>query len=301
MPSLPSGPDAAPQKAPAMRKTAKPPYAAPKGHKPVKHTKAAKTQTAAMQEPKTAARKPGDKMALIAVWVVLGLVLVSILIVMSAQRRAENIPSALDQKVLKGLMVDHTFTPNTGKRYVQISEGAERNVSVLESGTVLPVISRYNFQALSKENYQVIGAAPWALSINISSNENDPELLRYLFNQDEMIKSFLARKEVAPLLADPKALAQAVANEPAVKTFFAEEAIAQVLTDPALFDAFTGSRFLAYLLISKAGKYYRDHPQEAAQIINASPTLRALKANPAVRKAVSENTYLKKIAPTLLK
>ncbi len=317
MPSLPTDDQAshkasapaktsASSKAAPVRKTARASKAAEaaaaKLDKLFKRVRPAKKQSAspapAQEKP---ARKPGDKMVLIAVWGVLGLVLVSLLIVMSAQRRAENIPSALDQSLVKGLAVDRVFTPNTGKRYVQISEGMERNVSVQESGSTLPVISRYNFKALTKQNYEVIGAAPWALSINIDSNKNDAELLRYLFNQDDMIKSFLARQEVAPLLSDPKALAQVAADEQAVKAFFASDAVAQVLNDPALFEAFTGSRFMAYLLISKSGKYYRDHPQEAAKIIQASPTLRALKQSAAVRKAVSENTYLKKIAPTLLK
>lgn len=55
-----------------------------------------------------------------------------------------------------------------------------------------------------------------------------------------------------------------------------------------------GSRFMSYLLISKAVKYFRDRPQEAARIIAANPYLKELQQNPHVRVAVLENPYLKK-------
>ncbi len=232
---------------------------------------------------------------------VTGLALVSLLFLMSAQNRAENISSFLDPTVLKGLTVNQSFNPNTGKKYVQVSEGAERNVAVRALGSTLPVISRYNFRALTKDNYEVMGAAPWALSINVTSNIEDPDLLRYLFNQDDMIKSFLARKDVAPYLADAQTLAQLAGNEQALEAFFNEDAAKQVLASPKVIEALAGSRFFAYLLISKAAKFYRENPEQAAQLIAASPTLSELKKNEAVRKAVEDNVYLKNIAPTLLK
>lgn len=251
--------------------------------------------------PAAAAPQRKDKTLPVVGGVIMALVLASLLFVFSAQRRAENIPSTLDSAVLKGLVVDRTFTPVTAPRYVQISEGRDRNVSVKNLGSTLPVISRYNFKTLTADNYAVIGAAPWALSINISSNAEDPDLLRYLFNQDAMIKAFLAREDVAAVLEDPAALARLAGDETALQRFFAEEAVQQVLASEALIDMLGQSRFMAYLLLSQAGKFYRAHPAEAARLVRQSPTLSALKQNTAVRKAVAENAYLKKIAPTLLK
>ena len=232
---------------------------------------------------------------------VFGLVLLSLLFILSSQNKAENVSRALDPNALKGLVVDRTFSPKTERRYVQISEGQDRNVTVTQSGSTLPVISRYNFRALTPNNYKVIGAAPWALSINVSSNIEDAELLRYLFNQQDVIDSFLARGDVAPRLSDEKALAQLAADETALQTFFAEETVQRVLASEKALSALAGSRLFAYLLVSKAAKYYRDNPAQAAKLIQASPTLNALKQNPHVRKAVQENTYLKNIAATLLK
>ncbi len=234
---------------------------------------------------------------------VFGLVLISLLFILSSQHKAENVSNALDPNALKGLVVDHTFSPKGDRKYVQISEGADRNVTLTGNyaSYSLPVISRYNFRSFTARNYEVIGAAPWALSINVEANIADPELLRYLFNQQKVIDHFLKRTDVQPLLDSEKTLAEMAANEEALKSFFADKTVQQVLQDEKVLSALAGSRLFSYLLISKAVKYYRDHPAQAVKLIQASPTLTSLKQNPNVRKVVQENTYLKNIAPTLLK
>ncbi len=272
----------------------------PKGQQ--KTTAAAQTGVSAQQAAaRAAARKASDKRAAIIAGVVTALVLVSLLFIFSAQKRAENITSSLDPSVLKGLVVDRTFNPSSGKRYVQVGEGQDRNVTVVESGSTLPVISRYNYRALTPNNYKVIGAAPWALSINVSSNAEDPELLRYLFNRTEVTEAFLARPDVAPLLADPAALAHLAQDPKAVADFLADETVQKVLASPQLLQALAGSRLFSSLLISKAVKYYRDNPAQAARLINSNAALAALKRNPAVRQEVAQNNYLKNISATLLK
>lgn len=250
---------------------------------------------------RAAARKASDKRAAIIAGVVTALVLVSLLFIFSAQKRAGNITASLDPSVLKGLVVDRTFNPSSEPRYVQVGEGQDRNVTVVESGSTLPVISRYNYLALTPNNYKVIGAAPWALSINVSSNAEDPQLLRYLFNRPEVTEAFLARPDVAPLLADPAALARLAQDPKAVADFLADETVQQVLASPQLLQALAGSRLFSSLLVSKAVKYYRDHPAQAARLIHANTALAALKRNPAVRQEVARNHYLKNISATLLK
>ena len=249
-------------------------------------------------------KKQAERLPLIVLGGVFGLVLISLLFILSAQHRAENVSRALDPAALKGLVVDRTFSPKGERRVLQISEGAERNVTLTAGNYAsfsLPVISRYNFRALTEENYKTIGKAPFALSINVEANLADAELLHYLFNQQKMIDEFLQRPDVAPLLTDEKALAQAAADEKKLQSFFAQDMVQKVLASESVLLALTGSRLFSYLLVSKAVKYYRNNPDQAVKLIQASPTLQALKNNPNVRKAVQENTYLKKIAPTLLK
>ena len=82
--------------------------------------------------------------------------------------------------------------------------------------------------------------------------------------------------------------------------FFDSETVKQVLASEQMVLAVANSRFMSYLLISKAVKYFRDRPQEAARIIASNPHLKALQGNPHIRKAVEQNTYLKPIATILL-
>lgn len=242
-----------------------------------------------------------NRSLLIAGIVVVALLLLTVWFVSNARNRADNIAAFLDPAVLQGLAVDAEFNPNSGTRYIQIREGQDRNVTVQELGSTLPVISRYNYRALTPNNYKIIGEAPYALTINVSSNIDDPDLLRYLFNNDNTAKAFIARADVAPLLEDPALLAQAAADPNRVNAFLADETVQKVLASSDLVDALAGSRLFSYMLISKAVKYYRDRPAEAAKLINSNPALAALKQNPNVRKAVAENSYLKNISATLLK
>ncbi len=220
---------------------------------------------------------------------------------MMSKNRAENLVAALDPSQLKGLeQKDAVFNPNKDVKFVEVREGQDRNVAVSNLGSTLPIISRFNFQTLTNKNYEIIGAAPWALTTNFQSNLSDPEMIRYLLANDTMINAFLTRDDVAPLLEDPQLLAALCEDPQAMQSFFTQDTVQAVLADPQLVRTVLGSRFMSYLLISKSGKYFRTHPQEAAAVISQSPYLAALRQNEGVVTAVKENPYLKNIARELL-
>ena len=251
---------------------------------------------------RAAAKAASNKVLTICTCMMVVLVVVSLVFVLSSKNRAENISNSLDPNALKGLVVNQTFNPNKNVRYEYISAGQDRSVSnVTQYGSTLPVISRYNFKSLNKDSYNIIGEAPYALSINITSNANDPELLRYLFNRDDVAEGFFKRPEVASLVADPKAVSALVTERKKINAFLQSEAVQMVLADPKLLNAIAQSRLVSRILISPALKYYRDNPALAAKMINANPELAALKKNPHIRQAVAANNYLKKNSSILLK
>lgn len=231
---------------------------------------------------------------------VLGIAAIVWLVALNAKNRAEDLSSALDPKAVQGLVSNADFNPNKNVTYVQIYEGQDRNVAVDELGTTLPIINRFNYQSITPKNYGVIGMAPWALTENFAANISDAELLHYLLNRKEVGEAFISRSDVAPLLADPQLLAAFAQDNAKLNEFFESDVVKQVLANPDLVRKIGGSRFMSYLLTSKAVKYYRDHPQEAVNVINASPALSALRQNPGVRQAVVSNSYLKGIASQLL-
>ncbi len=271
---------------------------------PQKLVKEQARQAAAEESRRKAAAQPKtwlDYLPMAAMIITIGVLFLSLIFIMASKNKAENIPASLDPDNLKGLVVDKEFNPSTGVRYVQVREGQDRSVNVTTLGTTIPIISRFNLNTINQGNLETIGAAPWALTSNIAANVDDPDILPYLLNRDEMIKAFIERPDAANLLNDPIELRLFVEDQAAMDEFFQDETVRRVLSDEKLLKTIAGSRFMAFLLISKSGKYYRDHPQEAAKIINSNAYLREMKNNPAVRRAVQNNTYLKKIAPILLK
>ncbi len=222
------------------------------------------------------------------------------LVALNAKNRAEDISAALDPKNLQGLASNADFDPTREVTYVQIYEGQDRNAAVDELGTTLPIINRFNYQSITPKNYGIIGMAPWALTENFAANIKDADLLHYLLNRKEVGEAFISRSDVAPLLEDPQLLAAFAQDSAKLNEFFESDIVKQVLSNADLVRKIGSSRFMSYLLTSKAIKYYRDHPQEAVKVITASPQLSALRQNPGVRQAVTGNYYLKSIAPQLL-
>ncbi|MBP5403896.1 MAG: hypothetical protein J6Y17_02265 [Elusimicrobiaceae bacterium] len=265
--------------------------------------KATKTPAAATQTQQTRSKKSSALVNSLALAIALGVLVVAALVwlvMLNAKSRAEDLSTALDPETLQGLTADTDFNPSVGVTYVQVQEGQDRNVAVDELGTTLPIVNRFNYQSITPKNYGIIGMAPWALTENFAANLKDVDLMHYLLNRKEVADAFAARADVAPLLEDPQLLAAFAQDTPTLTEFFESDVVKQVLANPDMVRKIGSSRLMSQLLISKAVKYYRDHPQEAVQIINASPVLSALRQNPGIRQAVRENNYLKSIAPQLL-
>lgn len=232
---------------------------------------------------------------------ILVIVFITWLFVLNAKNKADNLTQALEPNQIEGLTYEAAdFNPSNNVTYVQINEGTDRNVAVDTLGTTLPIISRYNYQSITPNNYKIIGMAPWALTENFAANTQDPQIIQYLLNRPEVGEAFIARPDVAPLLEDPQLLAALAQDQATLNEFFNSDVITQLLANEQMVRVIGKSRFMSHLLISKAVKYYRDRPQEAVKLINASPALRTLKQNPGVRQAVEENHYLKSIAKQLL-
>jgi len=254
----------------------------------------------AVQENAVAEKKRNDVILMGVGGLIFLLLVITGIVSFVSKTRSENLNAAIDPEQVKGLQSETEFKPNSGVTHIQLQEGQNRNVDVTQLGSTLPIISRFNYKSFGEQELGVIGAAPWALTNNFASNINDPELIRYLLSKDEVSKAFIAREDVSPLLDDPQLLAAFTEDKNTMARFFGNETVKQVLADEKMVRVVAGSRFMGYLLISKAGRYYREHPQEAAKIIAGNYYLRQLQENPAVQTAVQENHYLKQIATTIL-
>lgn len=265
-----------------------------------KATSAAAVPAAAQAEARDERKKQDATLLGVGVGVVV-LVLLTMVFVLSAKNRAEDLVAALDPDQVQGLALkDKEFNPNQEVRVVNVQEGHDRSVAVTQLGSTLPIISRFNYKTFTPQSFEVIGAAPWALMMNFSSNLADPDLMRYLLANDKMIQAFLKRPDVEPLLTDPQMLVAFTADADTLNGFFESDVVKGILANEKMVQAVAGSRWMSYMLISPSGKYFRKNPKEAAAVIQASPALQKLRSNSYVRAAVQSNRYLKNIAPTLL-
>ena len=239
------------------------------------------------------------------VFVSVGVVLLALLtfsFLLSVKKRAENVSRELDPSSVKGLIFsEQEFNPKAATTYVQFKEGGDRSVAALGVGATLPIVSRYNFQAMTDKNFEVIGAAPWALTNNFASNLNDPDLMLRVLSNDKVIQAFLTRPDVEPLLEDPQLLVSFASDTASMKEFFEDDTVKALLADEKMVRMIGSSKFMSHLLTSPAVKYYRDRPQEAASVIRGNTYLSRVQQNPYVQAAVKENPYLKSIASVLLK
>ncbi len=224
-----------------------------------------------------------------------GLLGLTVLFMWLSQRQVETIADDLVP-----IQESRDFNPKVGVKYVQIQEGQEHFDAYTNVGSMLPILNRFNKENFTRQNYEVIGAAPWALLTNINSNINDPEVIRQLLSNEDMIQSFLRRPGMGQLLADPQQLRNLVDQTYAIDNFFSNATVQAILADSQLVRIVASSRFMSHLLVSPGVKYYRDHPQEALAVIRRNATLNSLRQNPGVQQAVRENAYLKSIAGVLL-
>lgn len=265
-----------------------------------KAASAASVPAAAQSESRAERKKQDVTLLGVGIGVVV-LVLLTMVFVLSAKNRAEDLVAALDPDQVQGLALkDKEFNPNQEVRVVNVQEGHDRSVAVTQLGSTLPIISRFNYKTFTPQSFEVIGAAPWALTMNFSSNLADPDMMRYLLANDKLIEAFLKRPDVEPLLSDPQMLVAFTADADTLSDFFESDVVKGVLANEKMVQAVAGSRWMSYLLISTSGKYFRKNPKEAAAVIQASPALQKLRSNSYVRAAVQNNRYLKSIASTLL-
>lgn len=273
----------------------------PVKHKEAQTTAAVVAASSQKEENKQLRSSKKDFPILVIGGVCVFLLLITMFFFLKAKNRAEDMVAALDPGQVEGLHVEgNEFNPKQNITYIQVQEGQDRNVTIENSGSTLPIISRSNVKTFTKDNYEMIGDAPWALTTNFAANIEDPGLVRILLDNNDMIQAFVMRPDVAPLLEDPAMLLAFAQDEASLADFFESDTVQAVLANEQMLRNTVGSRFVGFLLISKSGKYFREHLPEALAVINASPTLRGLRQNPAVRKAIEENPKLGPLASQLL-
>ncbi|WP_424245649.1 hypothetical protein Dip510_000587 [Elusimicrobium posterum] len=228
---------------------------------------------------------------------------VLVLLPLTIKSRADNMRArALDPKIINDMKLDVPLQAQvvtvTGDNSTQ--EG-QRSVGYGNIGSAIVTPARYNIGTFGEKDYDTLGTAPWGLLNTVSLNEDDPEMIYYVFNNITVNNAFLARADVKDLVNDPKVLYAVIQNEEALSNFFNYNAVRTALSKPKVVEAIAGSRIMDSILRAPAAQYFLKNPKTSANLISKSPTLTELKNNPAIAAAFKKNKHTSKAAVVILK
>jgi len=239
----------------------------------------------------------------IMVWTIVAFLALLLLIPASyAIKKARSIDTTIPPDTLAGLKanvrVSHTQPGQaTG---MEILTPGSRAPLYDNAGAALLIPVRANISTFGEKDFKFTGTAPWALLNTVAANINDPEMVRYIFNHRVVVDAFINRTDVKSLLDDPEALYNVVSDEAAVSKFFGYADMKSALSNPKIIDTVAKSMLMDAILQTPAAQYYLKNPKTAADIINKSETLSALKNNPNIADAVKTNRRTAPVSSILL-
>ncbi|MGB2578271.1 hypothetical protein AAIR98_000190 [Elusimicrobium simillimum] len=236
----------------------------------------------------------------------IGILLLFLLIALPvsyAVKKAKNIDSAIDPVIIEGLKVNvDVRKPSSGGVITgDIIGSGLRGVEYVDTGSAIVIPVRSNINTFVEKDFKLIGTAPWALLNTVHTNLDDAAVIRFVFNTVAVNDAFMARKDVNALLQDPKALYAVALDEAALQKFFNYTAVKAALANPKVVETIAASRIMDSVLRSPAVQYFIKNPKSTAATINKSPTLSALKNNPAIANALKTNKHTKNVASIILK
>ena len=236
---------------------------------------------------------------IIIIFIIVLLALVAAWPVSLLMRKANHLETGVSPQELQ---VNVNLQAPQDNNYVPAAmRGPTRGVSYNDADTELIIPVRANLKTFGPKDFNLVGRAPWALLTTVARNSKDIPMIRYIFSHPTVVQAFLSRPDVAPLVSDPNALYKAAQNEYRLSVFFNYDAVKTVLSDPAAIDAIAKSALMANILNGNAAQYFIKNPKAAAAVINKSPTLTALKHNPAIANAVRNHQATRNIAGIILK
>lgn len=217
-------------------------------------------------------------------------------------KKANNMEDALDPKELAALQVNVDISDT----YEDIASGpavtrtASRRVANRDVDTELLIPVRDNLKSFGEKDFNLVGRAPWALLTTVSANVDDVAVVKYIFSNPVVVNAFIERADVKPLITDPAKLLDAIKNEYLLSTFLNYDGVQAGLGNPKIVEAIATSRLMDTILQMQSAQYFIKNPRTAANFINQSPSLTALKANAALVAAVRNHPATKAVAPIWL-
>ncbi len=124
---------------------------------------------------------------------------------------------------------------------------------------------------------------------------NNPKALKALFDNEFVVKGFLARETVKRNLSDPKALETYLSNSQAIANFLNNETVKKIFNNPQLLNTLAQSKMVSEIMTSPAVSALLSNQQKMNELLQKNPQLNEVLANPNVLSALSQNPQSAKI------
>lgn len=243
-------------------------------------------------------KKNSNTMFIIIITAVMFMAVVPVYIL---SKKVDNINNVVTPEIAGRFKTDKELDIPAAQSGV-LRQGNRVGAGFVNTGAEIIFPSRQNMHTFGDRDFHLLGAAPWGLLLTVEMHAQDADMVRYVFNQPAVSDGFMERADIKNLLGTPEVFYVALKNEPAVSRFLNNEAMLAALEEPKVIEAVAKSRLMYNILNTPAVQYFIKNPNSLRdEVINKSPSISALKKNPAIVKAVRENKQTGPIASIILR
>ena len=167
---------------------------------------------------------------------------------------------------------------NTGESIVSPVETRQTQAARYDDvGKAIKSLNIGNIAYASADDLRLIGATNWSLNNTVANNLNFPQVIEVVFNNQDVMKGFFGRQDVADVLNNYLSVSDSVENNSQEMVALIEgDAFKGVLKDPELLTKLFNSALIQQILFSRSANYFLTNPNEAKKLIEGNKTLAPL-------------------------
>ncbi|MCX7905587.1 MAG: hypothetical protein N2446_02675 [Elusimicrobiales bacterium] len=162
-------------------------------------------------------------------------------------------------------------------------------------------IDNQQINTIKQKEMTSIGYKQGFLSQAVGKLINNPKAIKALFDNEFVVKGFLARQTVKNALSDPKYLENILTNSQIISNFFNNENVKAALKNQEVINAIAQSKLMNEIISSPAVNQLLNNQNSINNIIQKMPQATELLANPYILQALSQNSQGSKLISQIKK
>ncbi|MDR0953719.1 MAG: hypothetical protein LBM71_06075 [Elusimicrobiota bacterium] len=207
-------------------------------------------------------------------------------------KKASNMEAAITDEQAASFVLDTVEVKNFDDPFSdgRPVAGTSPQTRYNTSGQAILAVNVYNIARLTQKDFENVGLTPWSLINTVKANLQTPQVIDIVFNNTDVIKSFLNRSDTQDILLDYHKLSDMLSSKDyAIERFIKNPTVQAVLQDDAVFKVLSTSKLIDQILMSPTAQYFIKNPQTAKTLAQDNPALKEFLDNEKVKAALLEN------------